>query len=126
MRLLIGCFVVSCVYVAMSLPPQRADFLDNCDWCVKQSRVTQPLNLDDWYANCKQVAKPVWFNHRTLGRCYGTGKQLTENNWLYTKRHGWLYVSPQHDHYYYVYKHGWVYIKAGTIYDFVSKRWLHN
>lgn len=103
---------------------QRSDFLDNCEWCVKQSRSTQPLDIGEWYTRCQQVPKPIWFNHRQLGRCYGTGKQLTKQNWLYTIKYGWVYIVPTNPGYYYKYKTGWIYVVNNATYCFATKRWL--
>ena len=103
---------------------QRSNFLDNCEWCVRQSKSTQPLDIGEWYTRCLQVPKPVWFNHKQLGRCHGTGKQLTSQNWLYTTNHGWVYIVPTSPGYYYKYKTGWIYIDNNMTYCFTIKKWL--
>lgn len=120
---LIELMLLTGVLTCSALPPQRSDFLDNCDWCVKQSKVTQPLMLSDWMINCKRVPKPVWFNHRVLGRCYGTYAQLNNTNWLYTKQFKWVYTHADHDHHFYMYQHGWLYIRDNMVYDYVDAVW---
>jgi hypothetical protein len=105
----------------------REDFLDNCEWCVKQARNTQPLDLNEWHVRCKQVPKPVWFTHKQLGRCHGVGKQLTQNNWLFSETYGWVYIVQSHPSHFYIHRaSSWYYIKQGKVYDHAQHKWLHH
>lgn len=104
--------------------PQRKDFLDNCDWCVDKSKYNEPLDIGEWYMKCKRVAKPIWFNHEILGRVHGTGVQIQTNNWLYTKRHGWVYIVTTHRQHFYIHNiKSWVYIESGMLYNYSANTW---
>lgn len=106
---------------------QIKDFLDNCDWCKQQAKTTQPLDLNEWHVRCKQVPKPVWFTHKQLGRCHGTGNQLTQNNWLFSETHGWVYIVQSHPDHYYSYKlKSWLYIKDNNMYNYNSNMWVSH
>lgn len=104
--------------------PQREDFLDNCEWCIDKRKYTEPLDIGEWYIKCKRVAKPIWFDHKLLGRTHGVGKQLETDGWLYTKKYNWVYIIQSHPNHFYIYQRGWVYINTGMLYDYKTKSWL--
>ena len=121
---LICCFVM--LINTASSRVQIKDLLDDCDWCKEQSTKFQALDLSDWKRFCMRKPKPVWFTHKTLGRCYGNGVNIDGDKWLYTKKHGLVYYDRTHKNYYYKKDYGWLYIKDGLTYDFVKKRWLNE
>ena len=102
---------------------QIADFLDDCTWCKEKSRYTEPLDIGEWHVKCKRVPKPIWFNHKLLGRTHGSSVYLKKDMWLYSKQYGWVYKLTVNDNQYYIHTHGWVYINRGMLYSYATQKW---
>lgn len=99
------------------------DLFDDCDWCKEKSKYTQPVDIGEWYVKCKRVPKPLWFNHKQLGRSFSSSVYLTKDKWIYTKMYGWVYKLRAYDNHYYIHKHGWVYIGNSMLYSYKTKQW---
>ena len=102
---------------------QRSDFLDNCDWCKEKAKYNEPLDIGEWYVKCKRVPKPLWHDHKQLGRVYSASNYLTKDKWMYTKSYGWVYKLKAYDSHYYIHEHGWVYIDKDMVYSYKTKEW---
>jgi len=99
------------------------DFLDDCDWCKKKAKYREPLDIGEWMAKCQKKPKSIWFDMKGLGRVYGTYQKSISNDWIYSKKLGWVYNMPNKKGYFYAEKLGWIYIKSNMIYIFKYKKW---
>ena len=102
---------------------QMKDFLDNCDWCQKKTRSSQPLDIAEWNQKCKGVPKAVWFRFKNLGKVFGTYRHTVTMSWIYSEKFGWIYNTPQFEDYFYTQKYGWIYVKDKLVYFFTTKKW---
>lgn len=112
-----------CSFLAATPKLQINDYLDDCSWCEEQAKYTQPLNIGEWYTKCKRVPKPLWFNHKLLGRTYSSSDYLKKDKWLYTKQYGWVYKLVAYDDHYYIHEHGWVYVTTERLYSYKNEEW---